>query len=140
MRKINVYFACSIRGGGDKSNYQSIVDAINDSGAVCLSEIFVNDAIDLGGSPLPEGEIYRRDTDWIQECDAVIAEVTNPSLGVGYELAYAESIKKPVLTLFNLDSSANLSAMIKGNSYFKNSNYASLKDIKDEVLKFLRYI
>ena len=63
---------------------------------MCLSEVFVNDAVRLQGSPMPEGEIYRRDIQWISECDMVIAEVTNPSLGVGYEMAYAESINKTV--------------------------------------------
>jgi hypothetical protein len=31
-----------------------------------------------------ERYIYERDMGWLRECDAVVAEVTQPSLGVGY--------------------------------------------------------
>lgn len=135
-----VYFACSIRGGGDKSNYQAIVDAIKNSEAICLSEIFVNDALLPNGSPLPEEAIYARDISWIKEADAIIAEVTNPSLGVGYELAYAESLGKPVLTLFNIESGKQLSAMVAGNANFKNASYSSVDDLASSIQTFLQSI
>jgi hypothetical protein len=117
MPKMKVYFACSIRGGGDTSLYQSIVDAIKLAGGDVISEVFVHDAINYGGSPLPPKEIYARDTEMIKESDVMIAEVTNPSLGVGYELAYAENLKRPILCLFKKDSSKKLSAMVEGNDY-----------------------
>lgn len=119
-----VYFACSIRGGGDTSNYLAIIDAIKDTGATLLSEVFVHDAIQYGGSPLPVEEIYQRDITMIQDADVVIAEVTNPSLGVGYELAYAESLEKPILCLFDTHSDRKLSAMIAGNPYPQVKTYA----------------
>lgn len=113
--KKKVYFACSIRGSGDTSRYIEIIDAIKSAGGDVLSEIFAHDAIELGGSPLPEAEIYVRDTQMIRDCDMVIAEVTNPSLGVGYELAYAEQLDKPILCLFDAASGRSLSAMVAGN-------------------------
>lgn len=137
MANIKVYFACSIRGGGDTSAYQAIVNAIKKYGAVCLSEVLVHDAINLGGSPLPDNEIYQRDTLWIKESDAIIAEVTNPSLGVGYELAFAESIKKPVLTLFSGTSDKRLSAMIRGNKFFSNETYNSIGELEKIISQFL---
>ena len=82
--KKKVYFACSIRGGGDTSLYQQIVDAIKAAGGDVLSEVFVHDAIHFKGSPLPVADIYARDTQMIRDCDVVIAEVTNPSLGVSF--------------------------------------------------------
>lgn len=114
---MKVYFACSIRGGGDTSLYITILDAIKSTGAEVLSEIFVHDAINLGGSPLPATDIYQRDIGMINECNIVIAEVTNPSLGVGYELAYAEKLGKPILCLFGDSTDKKLSAMVDGNSY-----------------------
>ena len=112
-----VYFACSIRGGGDTSLYEHIVAAIKAAGGEVLSEVFVHDAINLGGSPLPADQIYQRDIQMIQACDVVIAEVTNPSLGVGYELAYAENLDKPILCLLNPRSEHRLSAMVAGNPH-----------------------
>ncbi len=59
----------------------------------------------------------------IKEADFVIAEVTNPSLGVGYELGYAETLRKPILCVFNKDSERKLSAMVSGNPYNKVIEY-----------------
>ena len=61
--------------------------------------------------------IYERDTRWLRECDMVIAECTCPSLGVGYELGYAEAHGIPVFVFYN-KSKANLSAMLNGNAHF----------------------
>jgi len=114
---MKVYFACSIKGGGDTSNYLTILTAIKEAGGDVLSEIFVHDAINFGGSPLPADQIYDRDVTMINDADLVIAEVSNPSLGVGYELAYAEKLGRPILCLFNKNAPGTLSAMVAGNSY-----------------------
>ena len=134
---MKVYFACSIKGGGDTSNYQVIIESIKASGSEVLSEVFVNDAISYGGSPLPADQIYQRDINWIREADIIVAEVTNPSLGVGYELSYAEQLQKPILTLFHSKSDRKLSAMIAGNSYFENKIYSSSSDILNLVALFM---
>lgn len=134
---MKVYFACSIKGGGDTSNYQIVIDAIKTAGGEVVSEVFVNDAINYGGSPLPADQIYQRDINWIREADLIVAEVTNPSLGVGYELSYAEQLQKPVLTLFHSTSQKKLSAMIAGNTYFENRVYDSSSDILNLIVSFL---
>jgi nucleoside 2-deoxyribosyltransferase len=133
---IKVYFACSIRGGGDTSLYQSIVDAIKQAGGDVLSEVFVHDAINYGGSPLPADQIYERDTQMIHDSDVMIAEVTNPSLGVGYELAYAEKLHRPILCLFNTTSANKLSAMVAGNNY-NTIEYTHPDEITDTVRTFM---
>ena len=61
--------------------------------------------------------IYERDTEWLRSCDMVIAECTCPSLGVGYELAYAEAHNIPVHIFYD-KSKTNISAMLNGNAYF----------------------
>ena len=136
MPKIKVYFACSVRSAGDTSLYITILDAIKAAGGDILSEIFVHDAINYGGSPLPVEEIYKRDTDMIKECDVMIAEVSSPSLGVGYELAYAQNLGKPILCLFNKTTDKKLSAMIAGNSY-NTVAYIEPTEITQTVQAFL---
>ena len=136
MKKVKVYFACSVRGGGDTSLYMSIINAIKSAGGEVLSEVFVHDAINYGGSPLPVDEIYKRDTEMIKEADVMIAEVTNPSLGVGYELAYAENLGRPILCLFKKDAKSNLSAMVAGNTY-NTVNYIHPDEIIESVQTFL---
>ena len=65
------------------------------------------------------------------------AECSNPSLGVGYELAYAEKNGKPVHIFYNRHRGA-LSAMLTGDSYFQIHPYEEEDEIYpvlDEVLK-----
>lgn len=131
-----IYFACSIRGGGDTSRYRTIVDSIKTAGGNVLSEVFVNDAIQYGGSPLPSDEIYRRDIQMIHDSDAMVAEVSNPSLGVGYELAYAEKLGRPILCLIDLGSENRLSAMVSGNEYNSIGGYDSDDDILNLIKTF----
>ncbi|XP_073775739.1 5-hydroxymethyl-dUMP N-hydrolase isoform X1 [Danio rerio] len=48
--------------------------------------------------------------------DVIVAEVTQPSLGVGYELGRAVAMNKRILCLFRPFSGKVLSAMIRGAS------------------------
>ena len=59
-------------------------------------------------------EVFERDIRWLQECDLVIAEVSTPSHGVGYEISFALNLGKPVLCLFQ--KGEKVSKMITGNS------------------------
>ena len=58
-------------------------------------------------------EVYNRDVTWIRESDALIAEVSVPSHGVGYEIGFALGLRKPVLALYQ--QGRKVSKMISGN-------------------------
>jgi nucleoside 2-deoxyribosyltransferase len=60
-------------------------------------------------------EVYERDTDWIRTCEALVAEISTPSHGVGYEVAYALSLGKPVLCVYR--EGQPISKMLTGNSH-----------------------
>lgn len=60
-------------------------------------------------------EIFRRERKHIDAADAVIAEVTTPSTGVGGEIVYGLMRKKPVLALVYKDQEDKLSPMLAGN-------------------------
>lgn len=88
---------------------------------------------DLSLSALEQGRnkdalIYEQDTSWLKECDLVIAECTCPSLGVGYELAYAEAHGKPV-HIFYRPSACELSAMLTGDPYFIIHQYETREEL-----------
>lgn len=132
-----VYFACSIRGGRDDAeNYAKLVEHIK-LRAIVLTEIFADGKLTASGMNKPSEEIWKIDTDWIKEADAVIAEVTNPSLGVGYEIALAESLSKPVLALFRNNGSRRLSAMIGGAPGVKTVEYVQLSEAEKAIDQFL---
>lgn len=123
-----VYFACSIRAGRDDADIYGDLVFIIKKYAEVLTEIFADKALTAAGMAKPSGDIWSNDIRWIGQADAVIAEVTNPSLGVGYEIARAEKMGKPVLCLFRPQGNRKLSAMIDGSpntSIFKYSDTLS---------------
>ncbi len=113
---MNIYFSCSITGGrDDQSAYRSIVDALLSTGHIVPTAVLADeDVLDYERSISAE-EIYSRDIHWLDECDAVVAEVSTPSHGVGYEIAYALLQGKPVLCGYRADK--KISKMLEGNSH-----------------------
>ena len=75
-----------------------------------------------------QDKIYEQDTAWLRESDLLIGECTCPSLGVGYELAYAERFNKPCYLFYN-KTKTQLSAMLTGNSYYHIYPYEDPEEI-----------
>jgi len=127
-RNLKIYFGGSIKGGRSKvEDYKKIVDYLKTIGIV-LDEHVADPNLQSSGESITSTEIYNRDVSWINECDILIAEVTVPSLGVGYEIGYAESLNKRIICLYQNDES--ISAMIKGNNSITHISY----DDVDELL------
>jgi hypothetical protein len=111
---MNVYFSCSLTGGrDDEAAYGAIVDHILGAGHVVPTEHLARPEVMELEHVVDAGEVYRRDIAWIRSCDAMIAEVSTPSHGVGYEIAFALSLEKPVLCCHH--TQASVSKMITGN-------------------------
>lgn len=135
-----IYFACSIRGGRDDTEvYAQLVHFIKTEATV-LTEIFADGKLTSSGMNKPSKEIWGTDTNWIRQADAVIAEVTNPSLGVGYEIAKAEAWGKPVLALYRPSDERRLSAMIDGSPDTKVVYYTSIKEAREAINDFIQSI
>ena len=133
-----IYFACSIRGGrNDAGMYGQLVTHI-ETRAHVLSEIFADKTLTPQGSPGKSADIYAKDIAWVQEADAIIAEVTNPSLGVGYEIAKAEEWGKHVLALFRETGERKLSAMIDGSPNVTVVRYKTFDEAKIAIDQFIR--
>ncbi len=135
------YISGSIKGGREKEKeYYELIEFIKQYGEV-LTEHIGNDITDINNeikySTKEDEHVYIRDTKWIDMCDVLIAEVSIPSLGVGYEIAYAESKGKHVICLYNIDSEKSLSYMISGNIKNKVIIYKTLDKVKKEVSELL---
>jgi nucleoside 2-deoxyribosyltransferase len=113
---MNIYFSCSITGGRqDEIAYQAIVDTLlADGHEVPTASLASAEVLALEDLVDPV-EVYTRDVAWIDSCEAVVAEVSTPSHGVGYEIAYALSMSKPVLCLYKRGQT--ISKMILGNTH-----------------------
>ena len=123
-----IYFAGSIRGGRvDAALYQQIIEHIKETDIV-LTEHIGSPHLNVLEHAKRDAEIYEQDMAWLRECDMVIAECTCPSLGVGYELAYAEKFNKPCHIFYD-QTKTRLSAMLAGNPYFIIHPYCEEKEI-----------
>jgi nucleoside 2-deoxyribosyltransferase len=137
--KFALYFAGSIRGGRDnKEKYRAIIEMLQCHGVVLTEHIGLESLGDEGQTQFTEAEIYTQDTDWIHESNMVIAEVTQASLGVGYELGYAEALGKRIICLFNINSGKSLSAMVRGNKYFEIFDYSDIDEIPSILEKIFK--
>ena len=135
---MNIYFACSITGGREfESVYREIVDSLLAEGhEIPTSHLAHSEVVDKEGLISPR-EVYTRDVNWIENCDVLIAEVSVPSHGVGYEIAYALGKDKPVLCLYQ--AGRKVSKMITGNTYprLKVETYLDMKDAIQKAQGFL---
>jgi len=134
---MRVYFACSIRGGrADQPYYQAIINLLKNYGTV-LSEHFGDPNLDPNENAVPAGfadnsdqAIHDLDMKLISEADVIVAEITTPSLGVGYEIGYGENLGKKILALHRENGLSRPSAMIAGSSKVTLKNYQEVTDLK----------
>jgi len=135
---MNVYFSCSLTGGRDhEAAYGRIVDHLLAQGhAVPTEHLARPEVMQLERVVVP-AEVYQRDIAWIDGCQALVAEVSTPSHGVGYEVAYALGQGKPVLCCYR--EGERVSKMITGNDSpgLTVSSYQDIGEALRQVDAFL---
>lgn len=135
---MNIYFSCSLTGGRkDEKIYAHIVDHLLARGFEVPTEHLARPEVMKLEKVVDPEEVFQRDIDWIDACDAVVAEVSTPSHGVGYEIAYALSIGKPVLCCYR--QGVPVSKMITGNQSagLTVRSYATEQEAIDLIDAFL---
>ena len=129
----------AIRGGRQlQKTYEIILDFLQKNNHEVLTyHVASKDVLDFENS-LSEVDIFTKDENWLNECDCVIAEVSIPSLGVGYEIAYALYKTKPVMAIFD-EKFEPISAMIAGNtsSLLVVEKYSSHSQLQGFIATFL---
>ena len=135
---IKFYFCGSIRGGRKlASDYQRIIEMLKPYGQVLTEHLGDDKEIETKDRILTDVQIHDRDMDWIRESDFLLAEVSIPSLGVGYEIGRAIELEKPVLALFRSDSDFILSAMIAGSEGLTLLRYKNLAELPEKIAEFI---
>ena len=136
MNMKKIYFAGSIRGGRiDAELYGRLIKHMQKDNII-LTEHIGSPHLNLMEQGKRDIDIYNEDTAWLRESDIVIAECTCPSLGVGYEMAYAEKLGKPCHIFYD-KSKTQLSAMLTGNPYFSIHPYESESEIYNTLNSIL---
>ncbi len=134
---MKIFFAGSIRGGRSMlSIYKQIIQSLKEMGHALVSEHVASTKLEEAEAKLTDEEIFRSDTGFIEECDCLVAEVTIPSTGVGYEICYAVSKGKRVLCIYN--EGANVSAMVLGNRHLSSLQYMNIKDLEKSLILYFK--
>ncbi len=126
---MKIYFAGSITGGrADQGLYLQIIEVLNHYGEV-LTEHIGDSLLGDGGEESDVFSIFNRDVGWLESSDVVVAEVTQVSMGVGYELGIAEKLGKKVICLYR-PQEKRISAMVLGNKAFTVLPYETIQDLQ----------
>lgn len=136
-----IYFAGAISAGRERQAvYAEMVNFLESLGAEVLSaHVARADVLEHESTLTPE-EIFQRDMRLIENCDGMIAEVSRPSLGVGYEIATALSLWRPVLGL--CERGTFLTRMLTGNPHDKLQIhfYSEANEWQEAIQKFYRHL
>jgi hypothetical protein len=115
QKMINIYYSCSIRGQNNNNISQKHINVLSHFGNVLNPDLVSN----------PDGkrtdtEIFNDDMKLLEKADLIIADVTYPSLGVGFILSKAHSMWKKVIILYDstVKNYKDISAMIKGANFY----------------------
>ena len=136
---MKIYFCGSIRGGRDLADiYARMISMLGSYGMVLTEHLGSDEEIETKDRILDDKTIHDRDMQWVVESDLLVAEVTVPSLGVGYEIGRAIEMGKPVLCLFQKGSTHRLSAMISGSEGVEVTQYTKLEEVKEALDAFFK--
>ena len=134
---MKIYVSGSIYGGTQKiDTYKIMIDELEKYGEVLDKQIADINTI--------ENEKYQKDEEVFEDlerkimmADIIFAEVTIPSLGVGYELGYADKLGKKIIAIYDETYTKKVSTMIRGNKRIKLIPYTDINDICKNMNKLL---
>lgn len=130
---MKIYFAGSITAGRQHVPvYERIIEQLQEYGEV-LTEHVGQGSLDADGEPHPPEYINERDLDWLRESEVLVADLSVPSLGVGYEIGKAEEWGKRIVLLCNHTSP---SPMIVGSPLGEIHYYEDAADLQPVFAEF----
>ncbi|HUP62130.1 MAG TPA: nucleoside 2-deoxyribosyltransferase [Thermoanaerobaculia bacterium] len=112
-----IYFSGAISGGRtDVPLYRRIVDVLEQDGYRVLAGSVASEDVTDHGEDFDPCVVFTRDIGWIEQANVLVAEVSTPSTGVGYEIATARyRYHMPVICLYRPAYTKRCSAMVSGD-------------------------
>ncbi|MCU1385449.1 MAG: hypothetical protein JWL71_4146 [Acidobacteria bacterium] len=131
-----IYLACTVRGdrGGVLAG-RAICERLQNHGHEVLTTHLLADNVETAESQMTEGEVFRRDLEWLTACDVLVAEASGSSYGVGFEVGYvlgrANVSGQRVVLLYDAARRHTVSRLISGNDAAACTTvaYASIDDL-----------
>jgi hypothetical protein len=118
---MRVYLACTVRGDrGGLTTARAIAERLRAHGHEVLTSHLLEDGVDQAESSQSEKDVFTRDREWLDACEALVAETSGSSYGVGFEVGYvtgrAETTGQRVYVLFDAARRGQVSRLIVGYS------------------------
>ena len=136
---MKIYYATSISGEtnpeAENTNIE-LIKHLKKYGEVLTEHFADSSLIRVGELTLEDKEIHDRDMKWIMEADVIIAEVSNTSFGVGYEIGRSVENNKKVLCLRRRQN-RRLSAMLSGCDKITVKDYDRVENAKEIIDEFI---
>ncbi|MDA8773726.1 nucleoside 2-deoxyribosyltransferase [Chlamydiia bacterium] len=128
---VKFYFSGSISGGRQhEKTYKHIVSILNEYGEVLTEHVA------YGGSRVGQyldSEVFARDMAWLEQAQILVADVSQPSVGVGFEIASAIERGITVVALYDMGARHRLSSMISGCPSVILFRYSSIEELSDSL-------
>ena len=126
---MKIYISGSIYGGTQKiETYQKLIPALEKYGEVLDKQIADPNTIANEAFQTDE-EIYLELEEKLITADLIFAEVSIPSLGVGFELGFADKLGKRIIAIYDETYTPKVSTMIRGNKRIKLIPYKDISQI-----------
>lgn len=132
-----IYLAAPMRGVRLALNHvRELARLLEEMNHQVLTKHVTEEVLDVDRGLTPR-EVFERDIRLLEEADVMIAEVSHPSLGVGFELAYFLLKGKPAAGLVLEEHRRNLSAFIEGITW-PNFHLVTYRSPEDAIKKLVQ--
>lgn len=135
---MKIYISGSIYGGTQKiETYKILIKELEKYGEVLDKQVADENTIANEAFQTDE-EIYTDLEEKLKIADIIFAEVSIPSLGVGYELGFADKLNKKIIAIYDQNYTEKVSTMIRGNKRIELIPYKDIREITDNLEKILK--
>ena len=135
---MNIYFSGSIYGGRQKlDTYKKLIKELAKFGTI-LDEEVADDNVLVKEANLSDNDVFESLVNRIKRADLIFAEITFPSLGVGYELGYADSQDKRIICVYDKNITPKVTTMLRGNKKLKIIPYTDIDEIINNLENILK--
>ena len=135
---MKIYFSGSIYGGRQKlETYQKLIQELQKKHQV-LNEEVADESVVQKEEGIPDEEIFERLEKKLEQADLIFAELTVPSLGVGYEIGYADSHQKRIIGIYDETVTPKITTMLRGNKRIQLIPYMKIENVINNLENILK--
>jgi nucleoside 2-deoxyribosyltransferase len=137
---MRVYLACTVRGDrGGLLAARAIAQRLRAHGHEILTSHLLDEGVDDAEASQSERAVFERDRAWLDACDALVAETSGSSYGVGFEVGYltgrGAATGQRVFILYDATRRHQLSRLMLGHTDPRGA--ACAYRTVDDVLTFI---